>query len=257
MLYLLWFKSYLENRQFSVHINGTNSSIEIVLCGVPQESILGPILFILHRKELHKIVSEYNINLQFYADDSTLYFKLNPKNCVEIETSKDNIQRCIKEVKKWMTVDFPVNMTLNLSGKVIKSLDLQTPGSKDSGKSLGILLSNDLSLKRQISSVKQSCYNNLRNLKNIKEFLSTDTKLILVKCLVLSKLDFCNSLYYNMPQYQINILTRLLDNYIRFIYRLHRREDLLLYYLRFHILPVTYRIYSLSTSASMELRLLI
>ena len=103
---------------------------------------------------------------------------------------------------------FPVNMTLNLSGKVIKSLDLQTPGSKDSGKSLGILLSNDLSLKRQISSVKQSCYNNLRNLKDIKEFLSPDTKLIHVKCLVLSKLDFCNSLYYNIPQYQINILTR-------------------------------------------------
>ena len=103
---LKWFKSYLANRTFSVSIRKTDSSIEIVLYGVPQGSILGPILFILYTKEVSDIVHKYSMQLKLYADDSTLYMKLNPANTSDINFVISTIQSCLCEIKNWMTNNY-------------------------------------------------------------------------------------------------------------------------------------------------------
>ena len=261
---LMWFKSYLSGRTFSVKIRKTQSSIEIVLYGVPQGSILGPILFILYTKELSDIVNKHKMQLQLYADDSTIYMTLDPANVPEINVAISTIQSCIGEIKKWMTANYmklnedktqlilfgkpynlkkyPHDFNILINGTEIKSLNLSGPGMKDEGKSLGVMLDNDTAMKRQISAVRQTSFNTLHNLRNIKEYLAVDTKLALVKSLVLSKLDYCNSLYMNIPQYQINTLQKLLNHCIRFIYNLPYGANVSDYYLKSHILPVDLRI---------------
>ena len=261
---LKWFKSYLANRTFSVSIRKTDSSIEIVLYGVPQGSILGPILFILYTKEVSDIVHKYSMQLKLYADDSTLYMKLNPANTSDINFVISTIQSCLCEIKNWMTNNymklnedktqlivfgkrynlnkFSTDMNIEINGSDISSLDLSAPGMKDKGKSLGVMLNNDLSMQRQISMVKQSSYNTLHNLRNIKEYLTVNTKITLVKSLILSKVDFCNSLYTNIPQYQTTSLKRLLNFCVRFIYNLPKRSSVSEYYLKSHILPIDARI---------------
>ena len=158
--------------------------------------------------------------MHLYADDSTIYLTLDPENVTDIEFTISTIQSCIQDIKKWMTANYmklnegktqliifgkpynlmkyPNEFNIRLNDVDIKSSNLSNPGMKDEGKSLGVMLNNDTSMKRQISAVKRTISNTLHNLRNLKKFLTIDSKLTLVKSLVLSKLDYCNSLYMNI-----------------------------------------------------------
>ena len=67
---VLFFASYLQNRTQCGSINGYQSTLKKVICGVPQDSILGPLLFIIYVNELPAYVQDANITM--YADDTSL-----------------------------------------------------------------------------------------------------------------------------------------------------------------------------------------
>ena len=71
---IAWLKSYLSNRNFKVTVNGSSSNTCCLTIGVPQGSILGPLLFIMYTKELEQIVSKYRFSIHLYADDTQVYF---------------------------------------------------------------------------------------------------------------------------------------------------------------------------------------
>ena len=68
---LLFFRSYLQNRTQCCSVNGQISTLQIVSCGVPQGSILGPLLFIIYMNDLLAFVREANITI--YTDDTSLH----------------------------------------------------------------------------------------------------------------------------------------------------------------------------------------
>ena len=68
---LKWFVDYLSNRQQSTKVNNCISSFKQTVCGVPQGSILGPLLFIIYVNDLGKHMTECQVNL--YADDTAVY----------------------------------------------------------------------------------------------------------------------------------------------------------------------------------------
>ena len=77
-----WFKSYLSIRNFKVHIKNTFLEPGNLLCGVPQGSILGPLLFLLYINDMPKAV---NCELLLYADDTCFIFQ--HKDVIEIESA--------------------------------------------------------------------------------------------------------------------------------------------------------------------------
>ena len=77
-----WFKSYLSNRKFKVHIKNTFSEPGNLLCGVPQGSILGPLLFLLYINDMPQAV---DCELLLYADDTCLIFQ--HKDITKIESA--------------------------------------------------------------------------------------------------------------------------------------------------------------------------
>ncbi len=103
---LRWITSYLSNRYFPVKINNVISATGSLTFGVPQGSLLGPILFILYTKDLEAIANSFGLTIQLYADDSQLYIAFNPLNTLDKDGKLDRIKQCILEIKRWMAHNF-------------------------------------------------------------------------------------------------------------------------------------------------------
>ena len=89
-----WFLSYLTQREQTITVNGTNSSPGIITCGVPQGSILGPLLFLCYINDMPVSI---RCKLMLYADDSALL--VSGKNPDEIsQTLSNELESC----RKWL-----------------------------------------------------------------------------------------------------------------------------------------------------------
>ena len=109
-------------------------------------------------------------------------------------------------------------------------------------KSLGVYLDPCLDMNKHISYVRQYCIGQLSSWKRIATLLDIDTRLMLVKQIILSKLDYNNSLLCGLPDYMIKSLQFIINCAVRFVYNVGYREHITPYIIRSHILPVKYRI---------------
>ena len=91
---LRWFTSYLTERQQHVSVNNSKSSFKPVSCGVPQGSILGPLLFLLFINDLPLYTC--NVFTDLYADDTTLYFVHPSQDVIE-----QKLQTALNELQIW------------------------------------------------------------------------------------------------------------------------------------------------------------
>ena len=90
-----WFASYLSNREQFVSVNGHNSSLKRVSCGVPQGSVLGPLLFLIYINDLPNATKSLSFFL--FADDTNIYFGSD-----DIEKLTKKINKELVKVKKWL-----------------------------------------------------------------------------------------------------------------------------------------------------------
>ena len=109
-------------------------------------------------------------------------------------------------------------------------------------KSLGVLLDPNLSMEQEINKRCSSAYYHLRNIGRVKRCLDENHRILLVQNLILSKLDYCNSVLANVPGYMIKKLQRVMNAGVRFIYDVRKRDHITPYLKRAHFLPVIYRI---------------
>ncbi len=90
-----WFKSYLTNREQACIVNGAMSSPKTIVCGVPQGSILGPLLFLLYINDLPECLEKTSPHL--YADDSQI-----STSAKTIEELTENLNNDLKKVGEWL-----------------------------------------------------------------------------------------------------------------------------------------------------------
>ena len=246
-----WFRSYLSDRKFKVVVNKSSSSECFLEIGVPQGSILGPLLFILYTKDLEEIVTKYGFTIHLYADDTQIYFAFDVHSP---NPDLSAVKRCFIDIKEWMVLNFlKLNddktefLDIGFYVSPVSSLDLGELAicSVKKAKNLGFIFDHQMNLNDQISAVSQVCYLNLRNLGRIASRLTHDLKVQLVHSNVLSFIDYCNSVYGALTEKNLQRLQKIQNSAVRFIYRLHgkkRHNSIMPYLKQLHFLPVKFRI---------------
>ena len=247
---LNWFRSYLSDRWLRVKVQQCISNGRLSNFGVPQGSILGPLLFCLYTQEIHQIISKYGLQYHIFADDIQIYSPLTA-DCVQMNILKD----CLDKIKTWTNRN-----SLKLNDLKTKFVEIRTRNSYnflnsftilnknfecDSyAKNLGVIIDENLCFNNQINEVCKSGFVFLRQLWRISSKVKSITlKTQLVHSCILSKIDYCNSLYLNLPLKQINKLQRLLNASIRFIFNIKQRKTSITpYFKKAHILPVKLRL---------------
>ena len=128
----------------------------------------------------------------------------------------------------------------NISSIPFQGTDL-TP--TDSTRNLGVIFDKELSLKQNISSVCKTSFYHIRQLRQVRSSLDTNSAIVLANSLVASKVDYCNSLYYGLPAASLDKLQRVQNSLARVVVPSVRRHDHITPTLkRLHWLPIRQRI---------------
>ena len=96
-LALQWFQSYLADRHLSVCVRNETSDKCPLRYGVPQGSVLGPMLFTLYIKPIGDIIRRHNVKFHIYADDIQMYHSFNPKSVDSLHNAISVLEKCISE----------------------------------------------------------------------------------------------------------------------------------------------------------------
>ena len=99
---LKWFLSYLKGRVQSVQIGSTFSWEQNLLFGVPQGSVLGPVLFTIYTTPLGRIIQRHGLTYHLYADDTQLYMAFKPSDVISKCDAISRREACVADIRIWM-----------------------------------------------------------------------------------------------------------------------------------------------------------
>ena len=217
-----WFRTYLTGRTQAVVVGDCESHKKVLECCVPQGSGLGPDLYCKYTLSLGIIIRMFHILFHMYADDTQLYKSIDQRNFENQKQTAEQLHLCISEISNWMSnnrlklneekTEFLIAGTGRQRSKVIiDSLNVVGIDIKlsTSVRNLGVIIDQDLSLKEQVNVICRSCYGHLRSIIQIRPYLTKSAAHTIVQSLVSSRLDYCNSLLAELPQYLIHKLQKV------------------------------------------------
>ena len=213
---LAWFRSYLSNRCQFVSVNGCSSNHLNITCGVPQGSVLGPLLLLIYINDLPN--SSSKLSFYLFADDTNIYFE---------SQSLINLQKVVKKelkhVKKWLDAN---KLALNadktnfvifhspqnsLNDTVIIKFGNQYVKQAKNVKFLGLLLDENLSWKYHLSKLNKKLSRTCGVFFKVRHLLPTTVLISLY-----------NSLFSSFLQYGV-VLGLPYENHIKHINLLQKK----------------------------------
>ena len=245
-----YLKSFLMNRTYCVQIEESFSRTKVLTRGVPQGSVLGPILFCIYTIELMYLLENHEVRFQLFADDTQFYLSLGI-----VEDTERKINNVMIDVKRWMNSK---QLKLNDSkteclivGKKhdLRRLDIANLRVLENEfevtspiKNLGIVFDCSLSFNEQINRVVKTAGYHLRNIAFLKKYLNDKTVKMLIHNYVISRLDYCNVLYYALLNYNLKKIQNVFNRAARLIKGLSPHERITPALIELHWLPVKARI---------------
>ena len=223
--------------------------------GVPQGSCLGPLLFTVYASALFDVVEKHLPTVHCYADDSQLYISFSPKAHSGQVDAVASIEHCIKDIRQQMSQDKllrnDAKMELLLIGtrqQLAKiTIDGITVGHsvivpQSPVRNLGVRLDSNLSMGDYITKTSSAAFYYLYNIRRIRKYLSKECTTTLIHAFISSRLDYCNSLLYGLPAYQIQKLQRVQNSAARLVFDESKFCHITPFLRVLHWLPIKYRV---------------
>ena len=250
---LQWFKSFLKGRTQQVRIDGKLSSILEILFGTVQGSVLGPELFSIYVRYQPNVFQKCTFKSTSFADDS------NGRKTFAIEFQfsicKYDVANLLKEVTNWMNWMF---MKINpekteillmfpkaLRDKIIVQgtmIGEQCIRFSKVVKNVGVTIDEMLTLDTHVNNVVSHCYKLLKDIGKIRNVISGKQTEMLVHSVISSRLDYCNSLFFNMSKSNLYKLQKVQNAAARLVARKRKREGISAVMKELHWLQVEARI---------------
>lgn len=217
-----WFENYLKNRRQIVKFNDVKSSEEIIRCGVPQGSVLGPLLFLLYINDIHNCSDKLSFIL--FADDTNVFYS--NKNLHTLETTINNE---LSKVQNWLNDN---KLTLNIKKthyilfkshrrKCDKDIPLEVNNQKvmkvKQTKFLGTFIDEHLTWRAHIDYISTKLSRICGILCKVRSFLNRENLITLYNTLVYPHLNYGNIIWANNYKTRFKKLVTLQKKILRII----------------------------------------
>ena len=222
-----------------VNINEANSTVRDLPVGVPQGSVLGPVLYLLYTAPLAKVIRSYGLDYHLHADDTPLHCAF---KSVDADAAKSRVEKCISAICRWMDLnELKLNhdktevMLIHSKHRPSPSFQSLCVGNESvaasqSARSLGVIFDEHMSFHAHVSSICRS------------SFFTKESAEVAVHAFVTSKLDYCNALLYGLPKYQLQRLQYVQNTAARVVLQVSKFQHITPVLCELHWLPIQYRI---------------
>jgi len=251
---LAWLRSFVSGRSNYVCVNNARSPVTQCSSGVPQGSVLGPILFALYTSPVAKIIIRHGLQYHMYADDTQLYtaLKQNKQNNIDLTV----IQQCTNDIHRWyaengmllnptkseaMAVGTRAQVAAASASGAVVVAGKRVPLS-DSVKLLGVTIDSLLSFDKHVTNVVRGCNYHLRSLRHIRPLITSEVAKIVACSMVFSRLDYCNALLYDTTDKNVKKLQTVQNDLARVVLQANRQTSAKQSLRTLHWLPIKYRI---------------
>ena len=222
-----WFRSYLEDRFQFVQVGNSMSVEELITCGVPQGSILGPLLFLIYINDLPNCSSFLSL---LFADDTTLTLS---DNSIESLFLRANIE--LKKFEQWCFCNrlslAPTKTRFILFSQIDKVPELtlmQEPikrvhekSDECSFKLVGVHLDASLSWKYHAEHVRKKILGILHMMKKSKKYIPVEMKKMIFSALIQSQLSYCVGIWGGASKSVIEPLCKIQKRALRLVNESH------------------------------------
>ena len=192
--------------------------------------------------------------MECYADDTQLYMEIQP-SVESIDAAKQSLELCIAEIRNYLlehqlkfneskTEIIIIGSQHNISKlpDMTFSIGNESVSPVSSVRNLGVVFDSHMTLNNHINNICKKVNIQLSRIRHIRPYLSKSNTEALIHSLITSTLDYCNSILYNIPEYQLHKLQLLQNSAARIICHVPRRNHITPILRKLNWLPVKYRV---------------